>query len=638
MKHFGGRGKGRGKGTAKATSAMASSLSKTAADAEYPAIQEEHPRGCVSEDVLFFGSKDITSDDEEAPIYYFGYGAMVNPIARERRGVCTEEAHAALLPNYRLSFASGGVANIHPKAGWEVYGIVMKCASLEDWKILKASSAGYDCIEVDVFSIKEKAPEGEAASTSVDDLSKDSCCCSTSLAESEDKDEGCAECSKNTPSSGEIIRADSCSIPEEEDGFAQVVKKPIRARVFVMPVDKQESMDCSTRNISDEDNKLPQERYLRVIASGMVAYGVDQEYINDEIMGVAFIPSRKPEQYLRFPPAKPGSTPPSISQAAWDKEYQRRNAKAVKSKRASDRNLILFRLGEHVIQVRGENASPENPFCVWLRDRLQGPADSTWVIVQTYFDPDLPLIATPEEITAVHQAWAENQMMERFEQAGVSATVLFHVPSDGATNTGRGVLKMLQSSFSSLAVSLNSDHRSPCSSIQSSGRHGEKHSSSIGSHHSHQNRSVDASQKSIKSKKSWSPKGIKIRVQQMRSKMPVLRGSSSSCPVKSSSPLRKDKSPLSQSYSQTVDQSMTGYSSTCHNGHDRCANLGASLGTVQNPKLTFASLVEPSSDHFCAISVDKEDLADDDSASHHCCRQHDHLSGPPIANLAFTRE
>lgn len=637
MKRFGGNGRGK----AKAVSTMAASLSKATTHPEGTTTQQEDPRGCtskkscsVSENALIVENKLIASDDEkfveEGPIYYFGYGAMVNPIARERRGVCTEEAHAALLPNYRLSFTNNGVANIHPKAGWEVYGIVMKCASLEDWKILEAFSAGYDCIEVDVFSVKEKAPKREAGSTRV----KDSWNCSSSLAESEDSDECCAEGSKNTPSSGEIIRTESCSIGEEEDGFAQVIKKPIRARVFVMPVKKQEGMGCSTRSTSDEDSKLPQERYLRVIASGMTAYGVDQDYINDEILGAAFIPSRKPEHYLQFLTTKANRTPPSISPVVWNKEYEQRMAKASKSTRATDKNLILFRLGEHAIQVRGEDASPETPFCVWLRDRLQGPADSTWVVVQTLYDPDLPLIATAEEVTSVHQAWAENQMMEKFEQAGVSATVLFHVPLDeSGTRAGGGILKMLQSSFRSLSASSNSDHRTTSSS------HGEKQATSVGSHQVPRSRSMDASQKSTKSKHAWSPKRIKMRVQKMRSKMPHLRGSTSSCPNKPSSPMRKDKSPLSQSYSQTVDHSMTGYSATDHNDHDRCAGLGVSMGTDRDPKLTFATLVEPSSDHFCAISVgNKEGLADDDSDSHHCCRPHDHLPGPPIANLTFPSE
>lgn len=145
--------------------------------------------------------------DPDKPIYYFGYGALVNPIARQRRGVSTDEAHAALLPNYRLAFSIAGVANIEPKTGWEVYGIVMKCSSVEDWNILKDFDAGYDCMEVDVFPLKAK-----------------------------DSDAG---------SDG-----DGDSLAEEEEGFAQVDDTPIRARIFVFPQDQLEQAE----------EKIPQER------------------------------------------------------------------------------------------------------------------------------------------------------------------------------------------------------------------------------------------------------------------------------------------------------------------------------------------------------------------------------------------
>lgn len=140
------------------------------------------------------------------------------------------------------------------------------------------------------------------------------------------------------------------------------------------------------------------DRYLKVIASGMKAYGVDPDYIKDEILGVEFVPDRKPEDYLTFPPA---TTPtPTVSLAYWNKECPKRLQKAAKK----NTMLVLFRIGQHVMQVKDE--SPDNPFCVWIRDRLQGPQESTWVIIQTLFDPDLPLIAAPEEVTPLHHRWA----------------------------------------------------------------------------------------------------------------------------------------------------------------------------------------------------------------------------------------
>lgn len=45
-------------------------------------------------------------------ILYFGYGAMVNPISRARRGVETLHEQPAILQDFRLTFAFGGAGNI----------------------------------------------------------------------------------------------------------------------------------------------------------------------------------------------------------------------------------------------------------------------------------------------------------------------------------------------------------------------------------------------------------------------------------------------------------------------------------------------------------------------------------------------
>jgi hypothetical protein len=284
----------------------------------------------------------------------------VNPISRQRRGVCTEEAQVALLPNYTLTFSIGGTASIVPTDDGKVYGIVMKCCSQKDWNILEDFGSGYDCIEVDVLPVVQK-------------------------------DSDLPQC---TEGEGE-----------------QLHQKPIRARTFVIPKGKRDQSG---------PGKLPQERHLKVIASGMRAYGVEEDYINNHVMGVKFIPSRKPEGYLKFPPKDPTVELPTISLSAWNKKCQRRLNKVDKK----NSNLILFRIGEHAIQIRHD---PQHAFFIWLKDRLQGPQDSTWVIVQTLFDPDLPMIATPQQVTPLHQAWAENELMDKFLQTGIQAQTIFRV-------------------------------------------------------------------------------------------------------------------------------------------------------------------------------------------------------------------
>ena len=493
------------------------------------------------------GDGASTSGDDDTPIYYFSYGALVNPIARQRRGVCADEAQAALLPNYRLSFACGGAANITPKQGWEVYGIVMKCSSIQDWNLLKDFDAGYDCIEVDVFPLREA-----------------------------------------TSSAGD--GAGSASLAQEAEGFAQIQETPIRARVFVMPEEKKNGM---------RTDRLPQERYLRLIASGMKAYGVDEDYIDDEIMSAAYIPNRKPDNYLRFPPLsaddqnhKPATI---LSLPAWNRECQRRLSRAAKSIHPTDKNLILFRLGEHAIQVNGEDAGPDNPFCVWLRDRLLGPQDSTWLVVQTHFDPDLPLIASPEEVTPAHQAWAENQMMEKFEQAGVKATVIYQVRLDVV---GDGILQAAMSSMHSSIRSLRTSehtttHSKACSPLHSGGGGGG-----------------NASQTT--KKKQWSPKLIQSRVQLIRSnmKLPTLRSSSSRA-SKSSSQQHSNNEPLNQPCPGCVSGSSV--------------DASTSVGATRSPKFPLTTFAN-SSNHFSAL----------DSDIHLCNHADKSGAGPPITSLFFS--
>ena len=311
--------------------------------------------------------------DTDGGLYYFGYGALVNPTSRKRRGITTCQSQAASLPDYRLTFAYGGAANICKAKGWEVHGILMRCASSKDFEVLSAFDTGYDCIQVNVIPYSDYWDE-----------------CS------DDTEEGHTKCGYLNPLRG---------------------KRPVKANVFVMRRDENENSDLPM-------DKLPQERYLRVIASGMRSYGIDESYLEDQIMGVPYIPNRKPDEYLRFPMAS--KIEATMTLVEWEKECQRRLQKAD----AEKQNLLVFRLGSTVIQV-DDNHDPENPFCVWVRGRLVGPQDSTWVIIQTLFDPDLPLINCANEVTSVHQSWAENQMMEKFEQAGIHAEAILQLSGGG---------------------------------------------------------------------------------------------------------------------------------------------------------------------------------------------------------------
>lgn len=308
----------------------------------------------------------------DGSIYYFGYGALVNPISRQRRGINTCQAQAASLPDYRLTFAFGGAANIVKKKGWEVHGILMRVSSPKDFEILRDFDTGYDCVQVDVVPYKDYWNE-----------------CS------DDEEEGETLCGYRNSLRG---------------------KQPIKANVFVMHQDEDENNELPM-------DKLPQERYLRVIASGMKSYGVNDDYIAEEIMDTPYIPNRNPMDYMRFPPAS--KLIPRMNLLEWDIE----RARMIQRANAANQNLLLLRIGRHVIKVQDDH-DPESPFNVWVKGRCgEGKEDATWCVIQTLFDPDLPLINSADEVSILHQEWAENQMVEKFQQAGISATVIVQVLS-----------------------------------------------------------------------------------------------------------------------------------------------------------------------------------------------------------------
>lgn len=75
-------------------------------------------------------------------LYYFGYGPIVNDLVRQRRGIETTEIRAACLSDYMLTFCIGGLANIVPRRGYEVHGLLMKLKSAKDWELLHDYDAG----------------------------------------------------------------------------------------------------------------------------------------------------------------------------------------------------------------------------------------------------------------------------------------------------------------------------------------------------------------------------------------------------------------------------------------------------------------------------------------------------------------
>jgi hypothetical protein len=66
--------------------------------------------------------------------------------------------------------------------------------------------------------------------------------------------------------------------------------------------------------------------------------------------------------------------------------------------------------------------------------RVIGKPDATFVTLQTLFDPDLPLCESPDDIQPLHIAWAENQMVDTFEQAELAAMTVGLVKGSAASS------------------------------------------------------------------------------------------------------------------------------------------------------------------------------------------------------------
>ena len=278
------------------------------------------------------------------PIYYFGYGPIVNPIVRRRRGVKTMKEQGAVLPEYRLTFAYGGVVNAIKQRGYEVQGVLMAFETQEDWARFQEFDAGYNLDQVQVFPFDN---------------------------------------------------------PEE----------PTTAYTFLQDREYSDG-DKADRPLET----LPQERYLKLIASGMRAYQIDEEYIEDHILSIPYVPKTKPEDFKQFP-----QTRPVLPRISFLKYQERLCGNAGPAD-------IYFVVGIKVIRV--DPHDPSNPCSRWLRERAHGQPDVTLTLHRTVVDLDLPMVDDPQDLTPLHIAWAENHFVEYLEQGGMSATAIFLLLSD----------------------------------------------------------------------------------------------------------------------------------------------------------------------------------------------------------------
>ncbi|CAB9521600.1 expressed unknown protein [Seminavis robusta] len=308
-------------------------------------------------------SNDTESQQPQQELYYFAYGPVVNDLVRKRRGIHVDEIRSAFLVDYRLTFAIGGMANIVPRRGYEVHGLLMKLTSQEDWEALIKFDAG------------------------------------------------------STPSYHRVIPYRYDDNTERREGDPRTESDPVNAR-FVEFSDKVED-----EFLDSPIETLPQCRYLELIAQGMNQYGVDEDYIDAEIMATPFVPKCPPEEYqqvpldfkLLAPPSKKimarhsttsAPTLPKISFCKYQKLCQKQPATG---------GDTYFIVDECIYRIHQVDIA-KVPAAKWFHINGHGKPDCSLLLHKLIVDPDIPLCDHIYEMTPLHFAWVENRIVEQVIQ------------------------------------------------------------------------------------------------------------------------------------------------------------------------------------------------------------------------------
>lgn len=146
---------------------------------------------------------------------------------------------------------------------------------------------------------------------------------------------------------------------------------------------------------------LPQRRYLRIIEEGLRHFGVDEAWI-ERACDRCSQPTRAPEDYLRAPQAEDPDALP-----VWDARELRAQA---------GEGPYRMALGERVVEV--EVHEQLHPIYHDIFGQMLSGDEVTLKMCMAIYEPDLPSVDGPDDITPAHQAWAENMVMEMARQAG----------------------------------------------------------------------------------------------------------------------------------------------------------------------------------------------------------------------------
>lgn len=377
------------------------------------------------------------TDDSEA-IYYFGYGPIVDPIVRLRRGcnIAPENIKTAILYDHRLKFVAGGTANIVKSRGWDVKGVLLRFENQTEFEAFRQFDANYDVRDVSVSIIdktnldpKKKndhtAPFDDCVHDELDESYR-----STGLISSKRTYSSCLVAGNG--SSLNDLSGDSSSEDEDyscpfsfEPKSARVDPNAVKCKTFMIDQDPSGVRHVINENTSFRGTKItgdgesvfgkPQERYLKLMTDGLRFHGVDETYIRDEVLAVNYIPNERDrvvdKNYRSFPKSKKFS---KMSQSKYEKLCKSRD------------KATHFVIGNKIIKVDTE-PDLNNAVIRWLRAHGDGKGDMTLLIHQTVVDKDAfehePTFKS-EELTPEHTQWAEHVVFLYLERGDLTATAI----------------------------------------------------------------------------------------------------------------------------------------------------------------------------------------------------------------------
>jgi len=140
---------------------------------------------------------------------------------------------------------------------------------------------------------------------------------------------------------------------------------------------------------------------------GLRHHGINESYI-ETIKKTDFIPARTPEKFFTFP---------EPSEEVKAKKF---TLEDVKNMDAADERHIIMGVNGKVLRVAPPdeqlkkymqtNFGMSMTFFLLLIFLVLGGKDVTYLMVKSLYDPTLPKVKKPEDVTELHERWAENQM------------------------------------------------------------------------------------------------------------------------------------------------------------------------------------------------------------------------------------